>query len=559
MPLSYAHSRGDGINRNFDVPCEYLSKTHVSVRVDGVSVPFTWVDTYRLRTAAAPAKDTVVEVRRTTPRDKRLVTFTDGSTLVQSDLNTSTLQAFFLAQEAFDQGAASMAVTEDGQFSALNRRLTTMADPVNPQDAVTKSWALSAANTNLTEAVAAKNDAVTARTGSETARDASQVARGGAETARAGSEAARDLALSYRNTAEVHKNASEAARNRAETARADIESAKTFTSQKATEADSSAKAAAKSAQDAALFNPSSYYTKSQIDSSTVKKSGDGMSGVLTAPGLAMSGAAGDNRLLAFQTSGVIRFSLYADGAPETGGNAGSNLSISRYADSGNWLGTAVTIHRASGEVSLASSLVTLGTTYAAHVVARDDNGFRTVSGNYGTFWRFDGGNLWLMFTNSGDQYGGYNALRPLQVSCTTGVMTIADVRLGNKATATDITAGTENKFPDAKAVKDAIAANVPPSIGVGQTWQNMLSQRTVNATYQNTTGRVISISVTIVTSSNGPRLMVSADNTNWVFLSDHQYQGRYTVSEIIPSGWYYRFQPVDGNFAAGPQYWAELR
>lgn len=303
MPLSYAHSRGDGINRNFDVPCEYLSKTHVTVKVDGVVVPFSWIDTYRLRTAAAPAKDTVVEVRRTTPREERLVTFTDGSTLVQSDLNTSTLQAFFLAQEAFDQGAASMAVTEDGQFSALNRRLTTMADPVNPQDAVTKSWALSAANTNLDAAISAKNDAQTARTGSEAARTAAQTARTGSETARTGSEAARDLALSYRNTAGTHKDAAETARAAAEAAKSGADASKVVAEQKASEATGSAAAAAKSAQDAALFDPSSYYTKSQMDTTVgglAPKASPALTGNPTVP----TQTAGNNSTRAASTAFV---------------------------------------------------------------------------------------------------------------------------------------------------------------------------------------------------------------------------------------------------------------
>lgn len=265
MPLSYAHSQGDGSNRLYDVPCEYLSKAHVTVRVDGTLVPFSWIDTYRLQTSTAPPAKSVVEVRRTTPREDRLVTFTDGSTLVQSDLNTSTLQSFFLAQEAFDQGAASMAVTEDGQFSALQRRITSLADPVNGQDAVTKSWALSAANTNLTAAVAAKDASVVARQGSETARSGSEVARAGAEAARDEARAHRDTASAHRLNAQNAQAGAETARAGAEAAKVGLEAARDTAVMKAGEAGSSAAAALKSAQDAALFDPSSYYTKSVSD------------------------------------------------------------------------------------------------------------------------------------------------------------------------------------------------------------------------------------------------------------------------------------------------------
>jgi hypothetical protein len=59
------------------------------------------------------------------------------------------------------------------------------------------------------------------------------------------------------------------------------------------------------------------------------------------------------------------------------------------------------------------------------------NNFRIVSDERGTFWRFDGNALYLMFTNEGDPHGGYNALRPL----------IADFATGKLSTGHDFTAG----------------------------------------------------------------------------------------------------------------------
>ncbi|MDP9775955.1 UNVERIFIED_ORG: hypothetical protein QE434_004764 [Rhizobium sp. SORGH_AS 755] len=258
MPLSYAHSSGDGSNRLFDVPCEYLSKAHVTVRVDGVLVPFSWIDTYRLQTTTAPPSGSVVEVRRVTPRVDRLVTFTDGSTLVQSDLNTSTLQSFFLAQEAFDQGAASMAVTEDGQFSALNRRITSLANPVNAQDAVTKLWAETAMSSQLVQATQKALDAATSAAQSEAsavnsdnraaAALTSKNAAAGSATAAAQSEA---NAIANKNQTQLDRAATAADR------------VQTGLDREASAA--SAAAAKKSAQDAALFDPSSYYTKTETD------------------------------------------------------------------------------------------------------------------------------------------------------------------------------------------------------------------------------------------------------------------------------------------------------
>jgi len=236
MPLSYAQYQGNGSQKNFDVPCEYLSKSHITVRVDGVDVPFSWVDTFRLITTTAPAADTVVEVRRTTPREDRLVTFTDGSTLVETDLNTSTLQSFFLAQEAFDQGAASMGVTEDGQFSALLRRITNLADPVALTDAVSKGWALETTNTNVSLAVAAKDRAVQAENTSVAARDTTQsyrdqaiAARDVTTSAKTDTEAARDAAASSSSGASSQRGLAQSARDAAEGFRNEAQDARDAT------------------------------------------------------------------------------------------------------------------------------------------------------------------------------------------------------------------------------------------------------------------------------------------------------------------------------------------
>ncbi|WP_320702564.1 phage tail-collar fiber domain-containing protein [Enterobacter cloacae] len=61
------------------------------------------------------------------------------------------------------------------------------------------------------------------------------------------------------------------------------------------------------------------------------------------------------------------------------------------------------------------------------------NGYRSVYGSYGTFWRNDGSNLYLMITNSGDQYGAYNNLRPFTVNLATGYPTMSRLALTDYA------------------------------------------------------------------------------------------------------------------------------
>ncbi len=97
-------------------------------------------------------------------------------------------------------------------------------------------------------------------------------------------------------------------------------------------------------------------------------------------------------------------------------------------------------------------------------------------------------------------------------------------------------------------------STVGSAIGVGQTWQNVRPNRTVNTTFRNTTGRPILVS--IVSGGNNETIRVSADNVNWVVVgvAGNYYAGN--AAFVVPNNHYYR---VDGNPYAGIPYWSELR
>ncbi|MBA2803739.1 phage tail protein [Enterobacter hormaechei] len=84
----------------------------------------------------------------------------------------------------------------------------------------------------------------------------------------------------------------------------------------------------------------------------------------------------------------------------------------------------------------------------AEVQSTIANNFRIAYGNYGSFWRNDGSNLYLMLTNKGDAYGAYNALRPLRVSLETGALqSETPLTVSNTIYATkEITAGYSGAF-----------------------------------------------------------------------------------------------------------------
>ncbi|MEH0886283.1 phage tail protein [Enterobacter sp. UNJFSC 003] len=59
-------------------------------------------------------------------------------------------------------------------------------------------------------------------------------------------------------------------------------------------------------------------------------------------------------------------------------------------------------------------------TFDGEIIGKTANNFRIAYGNYGSFWRNDGNNLYLMLTDSGAPLGSYNSLRPLRVNLSTG-------------------------------------------------------------------------------------------------------------------------------------------
>ncbi|VAL46349.1 Tail Fiber protein [Enterobacter kobei] len=83
------------------------------------------------------------------------------------------------------------------------------------------------------------------------------------------------------------------------------------------------------------------------------------------------------------------------------------------------------------------------------------NSYRIAYGDYGTFWRNDGNNLYLMLTNKGDAYGAYNAIRPLRVSLETGALqSETPLTVGNTIYASkQITAGYSGAYAWAEQYK----------------------------------------------------------------------------------------------------------
>lgn len=98
--LSKVIYEADGSASTFSVPFTYISKDHVHLFVNGKEMPFHWLNENTVGTYNfIPKAGDIVEVRRITPLDTKLVNFHPSAVLTDEELNIATKQNFFLLQE----------------------------------------------------------------------------------------------------------------------------------------------------------------------------------------------------------------------------------------------------------------------------------------------------------------------------------------------------------------------------------------------------------------------------------------------------------------------------
>lgn len=108
MAYSYKTYTASGSTANFTITFPYLSRTHVNVYANGGLLEFGVDYNYMSATVihfltGNPTAGTVIRLERDTPVETQFVNYTDGSTLVETDLDNAELQALYLVQELQDQ------------------------------------------------------------------------------------------------------------------------------------------------------------------------------------------------------------------------------------------------------------------------------------------------------------------------------------------------------------------------------------------------------------------------------------------------------------------------
>ena len=131
---------GDGSTTQYSITFPFIDSTHIKAFIDGTQTTAFTISSSTLTFTSAPANSSVVRIERQTPNDTRLVDFTDGSVLTESDLDKSADQNFYIAQEITDDSASKIGIGTDDKIDAQNKIIKNVSNPVNNQDAVTKYY-----------------------------------------------------------------------------------------------------------------------------------------------------------------------------------------------------------------------------------------------------------------------------------------------------------------------------------------------------------------------------------------------------------------------------------
>lgn len=107
---------------------------------------------------------------------------------------------------------------------------------------------------------------------------------------------------------------------------------------------------------------------------------------------------------------------------------------------------------------------------------------------------------------------------------------------------------------------NAAAITTNRSVGIGQTWANVLASRNANISYHNTTGHPIMVSLKLRAESGALNAQVSTNGVTWVTVGNMGGTQHEPVSFIVPVSHYYRvLGTITDDYPANDDFWSELR
>lgn len=188
---------GDGTRTDFTIPFDYLKKSFVTVRLGPATTltggdygdtgsDYYFLDKTTIRLKVAPASGESLTIRRHTSATERVVTFKDASILKATDLDTSQMQAFHIAEEGRDAINDAIIGDKEGNWDAKGHRIINVGTPIKDNDAV-----------NLEYYKKDVEGVYQARLNAEKARDAAKVSEANAKASEISASGSASLAKDW--------------------------------------------------------------------------------------------------------------------------------------------------------------------------------------------------------------------------------------------------------------------------------------------------------------------------------------------------------------------------
>lgn len=252
---------GDDTRTDFTIPFDYLKKSFVTVRLDPSTTltggdygdtgsDYYFLDKTTIRLKVAPASGETLTIRRHTSATERVVTFKDASILKATDLDTSQMQAFHIAEEGRDAINDAIIGDKEGNWDAKGHRIINVGTPIKDNDAV-----------NLEYYKKDVEGVYQARLNAEKARDAAKVSEANAKTSEISASDSASLAKDWATklgdtvdgseySSKYYANSSSSSANVASDAETQAKEAEKNATAQAADAKSSAQSAQNSASSA---------------------------------------------------------------------------------------------------------------------------------------------------------------------------------------------------------------------------------------------------------------------------------------------------------------------
>lgn len=373
MPYSYVQYTGNGSTTNYVFSFPYLESTHIKVRVNGSITSYTFLNSSTVTISPAPTTGAIIDIRRETPKDNPPVDFTDGSVLLESDLDLLARFNLYTAQESSDGVADSITKDTLGVWDAQSRRIKSLADPVNANDAVNKTWAETGMTSQLSSAT---TQAANAATSASNAATSASTATTQASTATARASEAAASATAAASSATAASGSATTAGTGATTATAQAAIATTKASEAATSATAAASSqssasgsattagaqatiattkASEASSSASSASASASTATTKADVATAKA--DEAAGSATAAAGSASAASSSASTASTQASNAASSATAAAGSATTATTQATNAATSATAASGSASAAATSATSAAASASSAAALL----------------------------------------------------------------------------------------------------------------------------------------------------------------------------------------------------------